>query len=650
MSGSTRLRKDASNNADTKLLSHEEVYSLLNSLQSEVSSLKSARNSDAAEMQSLRLALSPPPPALSPYPQNQRAVSSVVLCIVFDSELLVDNNPLLLESCYPQENRAILHFIDATILPNFALCIGVIPARTSSKDFFNAIKARCCPGNRFQKLKVVRDLLGVLIENGAGQPQSNTTIISTLRRAFAIFKKLGVDTDELEGLLAQAGCHAPPKIGQVAFNQLVTVAILAKGNEKPSLTFLGQVIMNADSGQCPSPFVYRVSDPLAPAIQLPRPHSPFFPNLLINQAMCAVPLSLLSTGWGGGAFTVDIRDTGELTAHIPRGFPTQIHGCLLLGLPVRCTREHLSDNHRPNQPLTTNESEYPSMQDIPPFRIFFADSNSSVTISQTTTLKLPVKNGFVIICDVPFSQKILGRLCRVGVMALFNGLSLSLLVTTTFANDCWWLDIVHQKETSWSAAASSSHCLLEMNPISLPTSVSLSARGWHKRLGHACDKFVISFLKQHVPSFELKSWKSFYCEFCSKAKSTHCLAKACIDIPKQKTLDLLVSDIIGPFADNTQGLWYLLTIPDHVLTYSIVYPLKSRYEAPEAILDAVRQLQVRLGTTPKALRTDNARGFTSANFTNALASLGITFCPSLPYSPQENGKAEQLNQTLGDMA
>ncbi|MBW0475826.1 hypothetical protein O181_015541 [Austropuccinia psidii MF-1] len=163
------------------------------------------------------------------------------------------------------------------------------------------------------------------------------------------------------------------------------------------------------------------------------------------------------------------------------------------------------------------------------------------------------------------------------------------------------MDVVRRKETSWSAAAPSSPCLLEMNPISLPTSVSLSAHGWHERLDHACDKFVISFLKQHVPNFDLKSWKPFYCEVCSKAKSTHRLARARTNIPKQKPLDLLVLDIMGPFADDAQGFRYLITIRDHVSTYSIVYPLKSHSKAPEAILDAVKQLQVHLGMTPKAL-------------------------------------------------
>ncbi|MBW0476559.1 hypothetical protein O181_016274 [Austropuccinia psidii MF-1] len=677
-------------------------------------------------MQSLRLALCPPPPTLSPYPQNQQAVSSAyhrfmqepyraadrsnhllndgsnfaesvaglnrVLCIVFDSELLVDDTPSLLVNRSPQENRAILHFIDATIPPNFALCIGVIPARTSSKDFFDAIKARCCPGNRFQKLKVVRDLLGVLIENGAGQPQSNTTIILTLRTAFAMFKKLGVDADDLEGLLAQAACHAPPNVGQVAFDQLVTAAILAKGDEKPSSTFVGQVIMNAlqrnmDSAQRPSPFVYCMSDPLAPTMQPPRPRSPFFSKPADQPSDVHRPPEHLVDRFGGSCF--HCGHTGHWWADCPvtKGFanpnprppsPGPSHP-ICQGMPERRSQAQPTSHYQRERVsqvkfikrgaadrvlidtgasihLSGSHHFATSMQDIPPFRIFFANSNSSVTISQTTTLKLLDKKGFVIICDVPFAQKVsgtilsVGHLCRAGVMPLFNGLSLSLLVTTTFANDCWWLDVVPREETSWSAAASSSHCLLEMNLTLLPTSVSLSAHGWHKRLGHACAKFVIFFLKQHMPSFDLKSWQSFYCEVFLKAKSTHRLGRAHTDIPKQKPLDLLVLDVMGPFADDAQGFRYLLTIQDHVSTYSIVYPLKSRSEAPEAILHAVKQLQVRLGTTPKALRTDNTQEFTSANFTSALASLGITFCPSLPYLPQENGESERLNQTLGNMA
>ncbi|MBW0557876.1 hypothetical protein O181_097591 [Austropuccinia psidii MF-1] len=294
------------------------------------------------------------------------------------------------------------------------------------------------------------------------------------------------------------------------------------------------------------------------------------------------------------------------------------------------------------------------LRDIPPFRIFFANANSSITISQMTTLKIPIQGGHIIICNVPFSQKVLGtilsvrRLCRAGVVPLFSHLKLSLLVNhfviaTTFINNCWWLNIVQNKGTNVSVAMTPSSCLIEMNPISPPSPKSLSLRGWHERLGHACDKVVISFLKQHVLTFDTKQWQPFFCEVCARAKSTHCLARARTDILKEKPLDLLALDVMGPFDTNVQGFRYILTVWDHVSTYSIVYPLKSRSEAPQAIMDCITQLQVRLCT-------NNAREFTSSSFANALAKVGVSFVPSLPYSPQENGEAEQLNQTLGDMA
>ncbi|MBW0535351.1 hypothetical protein O181_075066 [Austropuccinia psidii MF-1] len=192
---------------------------------------------------------------------------------------------------------------------------------------------------------------------------------------------------------------------------------------------------------------------------------------------CTAPLKILLIGLGA------LASTGKPTAHTPRGLQILIHGLHHLGLLVQYAKGRLNVGLSPPQaPLPTGSilqvkfvkhgaadrvlidtgaSIHLSgslqftmvMQDVPPFCIFFANSNSSVMISQTTTLKIPVNNGFVIICDVPFSKKIsgtilsMGKLCRAGVIPLFDGLSLSLLVsnvlvTTTFVNDCWWLDVV----------------------------------------------------------------------------------------------------------------------------------------------------------------------------------------------------------------
>ncbi|MBW0511331.1 hypothetical protein O181_051046 [Austropuccinia psidii MF-1] len=77
MSFSTCSKKAANNNTEPKPLSNNNMYSMLNSLKSKVMSLKSARSSDAAEMQSLWMALSSPPPALSPYASLQQNTMSV---------------------------------------------------------------------------------------------------------------------------------------------------------------------------------------------------------------------------------------------------------------------------------------------------------------------------------------------------------------------------------------------------------------------------------------------------------------------------------------------------------------------------------------------------------------------------------------------
>ncbi|MBW0545563.1 hypothetical protein O181_085278 [Austropuccinia psidii MF-1] len=102
---------------------------------------------------------------------------------------------------------------------------------------------------------------------------------------------------------------------------------------------------------------------------------------------------------------------------------------------------------------------------------------------------------------------------------------------------------------------------------------------------------------------------------------------------------------MGPLKVDSQGFWYLFTIRDHALTFRIVYPLKSKSDAPNAIMVRIAHLLVQLGAMPRELRTDNAWEFVLANFTTTLEKMGIGFYPSLPYSPQENGEAKRLNHT-----
>ncbi|MBW0499751.1 hypothetical protein O181_039466 [Austropuccinia psidii MF-1] len=197
-----------------------------------------------------------------------------VLCVALNNEMLINNPLSSSDNWLPEANRDICHFIDVSITHEFALCIGITPLPLTAKDFFDTIKAPCCPGNRFKKLQIVHKMLGMLVENGSGAPQLNNVLVLSSCCTFAMFKKLGIEADELKGLLAQAVCHTPTPL-----DQLVTAAILAKGEEKPSSTFVGQVILNASTktnGNTHqlSPFVYHMADPPTTPTHSQRPHAP----------------------------------------------------------------------------------------------------------------------------------------------------------------------------------------------------------------------------------------------------------------------------------------------------------------------------------------------------------------------------------------
>ncbi|MBW0517439.1 hypothetical protein O181_057154 [Austropuccinia psidii MF-1] len=70
MSVLTCEKKAADKGANAKPLSNKEVYYTLNSLESEVLSLKSAHSSDAAKVQLLKMVLSSPQPPDSSFQQD----------------------------------------------------------------------------------------------------------------------------------------------------------------------------------------------------------------------------------------------------------------------------------------------------------------------------------------------------------------------------------------------------------------------------------------------------------------------------------------------------------------------------------------------------------------------------------------------------
>lgn len=161
---------------------------------------------------------------------------------------------------------------------------------------------------------------------------------------------------------------------------------------------------------------------------------------------------------------------------------------------------------------------------------------------------------------------------------------------------------------------------------------------------------VRSFLKRFVPNFNAKEWVPFFCETCAFTKSERRRANLKSEIKVNKQLDLLCTDVLGPVDPaDILGNKYILTLRDHATTFSYCFPLKARSEVDTKLTHALTVIKNQLHA-PKYLRSDNAKEYTKGSFQNFLLSIGTTMALTTAYTPEQNGEAERLNRTLGDMA
>jgi hypothetical protein len=234
-----------------------------------------------------------------------------------------------------------------------------------------------------------------------------------------------------------------------------------------------------------------------------------------------------------------------------------------------------------------------------------------------------------------------GRLTSNGWRLCFDGKKAELIspsnicFTTRFRNFCWYLAMCKDA--------------LEINKVT--TSPSFDPYLWHRRLGHVSETVVRKYLKIHYPEeLEKKTWKSFFCEQCAISKALDQKSPGSNSlIPRDEPLDLLVSDVAGPFPYDISGRRYLLTLRDHATTYIWTAILVTRDQVPAQIMEWVENIKTTLGRYPKCIRTNNAPEYTGT-LKKLLKPTGINYAPVPPYSPEQNGEAERVNQTLGDMA
>ncbi|GKD44071.1 retrovirus-related pol polyprotein from transposon TNT 1-94 [Tanacetum coccineum] len=122
------------------------------------------------------------------------------------------------------------------------------------------------------------------------------------------------------------------------------------------------------------------------------------------------------------------------------------------------------------------------------------------------------------------------------------------------------------------------------------------------------------------------------------------------DLAKEK-LYLLHMDLCGSMrVESINGKKYILVIVDDYSRFTWVKFLRSKDEAPDAIIKCIKNIQVRLNATIRNVRTDNGTEFVNQTLRDFYENVGISHQTSVARTPQQNDVVERRNRTLVEAA
>ncbi|UYV74187.1 hypothetical protein LAZ67_11002345 [Cordylochernes scorpioides] len=166
---------------------------------------------------------------------------------------------------------------------------------------------------------------------------------------------------------------------------------------------------------------------------------------------------------------------------------------------------------------------------------------------------------------------------------------------------------------------------------------SPSADIWHRRLGHIYKRDL-----QNVSD-------TAECEVCLEGKMRR-LPFPSKPVESKKTsspLELIHSDVVGPISPMSKGgNNYFVTFIDDFTHYTTVYFMRSKSEVLERFKEYKNSVENYHSRKIKVLRSDNGTEYVNHEFNKFLNESGIKRQLTVPRTPQQNGTAERMNQTL----
>ncbi|GJU69824.1 retrovirus-related pol polyprotein from transposon TNT 1-94 [Tanacetum coccineum] len=134
---------------------------------------------------------------------------------------------------------------------------------------------------------------------------------------------------------------------------------------------------------------------------------------------------------------------------------------------------------------------------------------------------------------------------------------------------------------------------------------------------------------------------------CTLGKSKKSSHQPKAEDTNQEKLYLLHMDLCGPMRmKSINGKKYILVIVDDYSRFTWVKFIRSKDEAPDAIIKCNKNIQVPLNATVRNVRTDNGTEFFNQTLREFYENVSILDQTSISRTPQQNGVVERQNRTL----
>ncbi|KAL4591583.1 hypothetical protein LXL04_004552 [Taraxacum kok-saghyz] len=182
-----------------------------------------------------------------------------------------------------------------------------------------------------------------------------------------------------------------------------------------------------------------------------------------------------------------------------------------------------------------------------------------------------------------------------------------------------------------------------------------SSKLWHQRLGHISRERMLRLVKDEVlPNLNFSDFEK--CVKCMKGKMTKENKKG--STRSSGLLELIHTDICGPFPMGISGHKSFITFIDDHSRYMYLYLIKEKSESLEMFKTFKAEVENQLDRKIKVVRSDRGGeyygrhtdvGQAPGPFFEFCRDNGIVNQYTMPGTPQQNGVAERRNRTLMDM-